>query len=91
MLVCVGVVKFFIIGMAATLSLEYAAIPVRVLRKYTKSKLSSPSEDAVKKTGYISLMEIEKKWTQPIYYWGMIINQFWILPNKPYITSQPGA
>ena len=37
------------------------------IRKYTKSKLSFPSDDAVKKTVFLSLMEIEKKWTQPIH------------------------
>ena len=37
------------------------------IRKYTKSKLSFPSDNAVKKTVYLSLMEIEKKWTQPIH------------------------
>ena len=46
------------------------------IRKYTKSKLSFPSDDAVKKTVYLSLMEIEKKWTQPIHNWGLIMNQF---------------
>lgn len=30
------------------------------IRKYIKSKLSFPSDDAVKKTIYLSLMEIEK-------------------------------
>ncbi|WP_259320678.1 transposase [Phocaeicola coprocola] len=35
------------------------------IRKYTKSKLSFPSDDAVKNM-YLSLMEIEKKWTMPI-------------------------
>ena len=46
------------------------------IRKYTKSKLSFPSDDAVKKTVYLSLTEIEKKWTQPIHNWGLIMNQF---------------
>ncbi len=46
------------------------------IRKYTKSKLSFPSDDAVKKTVYLSLMEIEKKWTQPIHNWELIMNQF---------------
>ena len=46
------------------------------LRKYTKSKPSFPSDDAVKKTVFLSLMEIEKKWTQPIHNWGLIMNQF---------------
>ena len=31
------------------------------IRKYIKSKLSLPSDDAVKKTVYLLLMEIEKK------------------------------
>ena len=46
------------------------------IRKHTKSKLSFPSDDAAKKTVYLSLMEIEKKWTQPIHNWGLIMNQF---------------
>ena len=45
------------------------------IRKYTKSKLSFPSDDAVKKMVYLSLMEIEKKWTQPIHNWGLIMNE----------------
>ena len=47
--------------------------------KYTKSKLSFPSDDAVKKTVYLSLMEIEKKWTMPISNWGLIMNQFMLI------------
>ena len=46
------------------------------IRKYTKSKLSFPSDEAVKKTVFLSIMEIEKKWTQPIHSWGLIMNQF---------------
>jgi len=46
------------------------------IRKYTKSKLSFPSDNAVKKTVYLSLIEIEKKWTRPISNWGLIVNQF---------------
>lgn len=49
------------------------------IRKYTKSKLSFPSDDAVKKMVYLSLMEIEKKWTQPIHNWGLIMNQFMLM------------
>ena len=37
------------------------------IRKYTKLKLSFPFDDAVKKTVCLSLMEIEKKWAQPIH------------------------
>ena len=49
------------------------------IRKYTKSKLSFPSDEAVKKTVFLSLMEIEKKWTQPIHNWGLIMNQFMLM------------
>ena len=49
------------------------------IRKYTKSKLSFPSDDAVKKMVYLSLMEIEKKWTMPITNWGLIMNQFMLI------------
>ena len=30
-------------------------------------------------TEYPSLMEIEKKWTQPIHNWGLIMNQFMLM------------
>ena len=49
------------------------------IRKYTKSKLSFPSDDTVKKTVYLSLMEIEKKWTMPISNRGLIMNQFMLM------------
>ncbi len=49
------------------------------IRKYTKSKLSFPSDDAVKKMVYLALMEIEKKWTMPITNWGLIMNQFMLI------------
>ena len=47
--------------------------------RYTKSKLSFPSDDAVKKMVYLALMEIEKKWTMPITNWGLIMNQFMLI------------
>ncbi len=49
------------------------------IRKYTKSELSFPSDDAVKKMVYLALMEIEKKWTMPITSWGLIMNQFMLI------------
>jgi Transposase and inactivated derivatives len=53
------------------------------IRKYIKSELSFPSDDAVKKTVYLSLMEIEKKWIQSIHNWGLIMNQFmYIFENR---------
>jgi len=46
------------------------------IRKYTKNKLSFPTDQAVKKAVYLSIREITKKWTQPIRNWGIILNQF---------------
>ena len=39
------------------------------IRKYTKNKMAFPTDDALKKSVYISLKQISKKWTQPIHNW----------------------
>ena len=49
--------------------------PVEI-RKYTKNKLSFPNDDALKKSVYLAITEIEKKWYQPIWNWALIFNQF---------------
>lgn len=46
------------------------------IRKYTKNKLSFPTDDAIKKSVYLSLNQITKKWTKPIANWGVILSQF---------------
>ena len=46
------------------------------IRKYTKNKLSFPTDDAVKKSVYLALNQVAKKWTQPINKWGLILSQF---------------
>lgn len=46
------------------------------IRKYTKNKLSFPTDNAVKKSVYLALNGITKKWTKPIRNWGLILNQF---------------
>ncbi len=46
------------------------------IRKYTKNKLSFPTDDAVKKSVYLALNEVTKKWTMPVRNWGIILNQF---------------
>lgn len=46
------------------------------IRKYTKNKLSFPTDEAVKKSVYLALNEVTKKWTLPIRNWGVILNQF---------------
>lgn len=52
------------------------------IRKYTKNKLSFPTDDAVKKSVYLALREATKKWTMPIRNWGIILNQFLTLYQK---------
>lgn len=46
------------------------------IRKYTKNKLSFPTDEAVMKSVYLAIMESTKKWTMPIRNWGVILNQF---------------
>jgi transposase-like protein len=49
------------------------------IRKYTKNKLSFPTDEALKKAVYLAVMEASKKWTQPIQNWGLILQQFVIM------------
>ncbi|WP_454059228.1 IS256 family transposase [Elizabethkingia ursingii] len=46
------------------------------IRKYAKNKMAFPTDEALKKSVFISLMQISGKWTQPIHNWGLILNQF---------------
>jgi transposase-like protein len=47
----------------------------RMLRKYTKTKTVFPSDDSLKKSIYLSIQDISKKWSMPIRDWGIIIGQ----------------
>ncbi len=47
----------------------------RMLRKYTKTKTTYPSDESVKKSVYLSIEEISKKWSMPIRDWGIIMGQ----------------
>jgi len=47
----------------------------RMLRKFTKTKTVFPTDDAVKKSVYLSIQEITKKWSMPIRDWGIIMGQ----------------
>ena len=46
------------------------------IRKYTKNKLSFPTDEAVLKSVFLALREANKKWTMPIHNWGLILNHF---------------
>ena len=46
------------------------------IRKYTKNKLSFPTDQAVMKSVFLAVNESTKKWSMPIRNWGLILNQF---------------
>jgi putative transposase len=52
------------------------------IRKYTKNKLSFPSDQAVMKSVYLATREATKKWSMPIQNWGIVLNQFLIIFEK---------
>lgn len=52
------------------------------IRKYTKNKLSFPTDEAVLKSVFLALREATKKWTKPILHWGLILNQFLTIYQK---------
>ena len=52
------------------------------IRKYTKNKMSFPTDDAVLKSVFLAIREATKKWTMPIRDWGIILNQFIIIFEK---------
>lgn len=49
------------------------------IRKYTKNKLSFPTDEAVMKSAFLAIREATKKWSMPIRNWGIILNQFLII------------
>ncbi|MGA8852955.1 MAG: IS256 family transposase [Christiangramia sp.] len=52
------------------------------IRKYTKNKLSFPTDEAVMKSVYLATREATKKWSLPIRNWGIILNQFLTIYEK---------
>ena len=46
------------------------------IRKYTKNKMSFPSDEIVVKSVFLAIRKATKKWTIPIQNWGIILNQF---------------
>ena len=58
-----------------------------MVRKYTKSKGSFTSENALLKLVYCAYMKVIKKWTQPIPNWALIVSQMDIhFPGRLNIT-----
>lgn len=48
----------------------------RMLRKFTKTKTNYPTDDALRKSIYLSVQEISRKWHNPVKNWGIIFGQF---------------
>ena len=60
----------------------------RMLRKFTKTKTNFPTDDALRKSIYLSVREIEKKWNNPIKDWGIIVGQFMVYFEERFADNQ---
>ena len=60
----------------------------RMLRKFTKTKTNYPTDDSLKKSIYLSVKEISKKWNLPIRNWGIIIGQFLMFFEERFSVSK---
>lgn len=59
----------------------------RMLRKFTKTKTNFPTDEALRKSIYLSIKEIEKKWYNPIRDWGVIIGQFMVFYEERFAKT----
>jgi putative transposase len=50
----------------------------RMVRKFTKVKTILPTDDSIRKTVYLCVREISKKWTMPVRDWAMAYSQIMI-------------
>lgn len=46
------------------------------VRKYTRNKMSFPTEEAVKKSVFLAIKQATRKWSRPIKNWGVLYGQF---------------
>jgi putative transposase len=60
----------------------------RMLRKYTKTKTIYPTDDAVRKSVFLSIQEITKKWSMPVRDWGIIIGQLMVFFDDRFQSSR---
>lgn len=63
-------------------SLIYTTNPIESLnssiRKYTRSKMIFPDDQAALKSVFLAVCNVQRKWTMPIRNWGQIVNQLYI-------------
>lgn len=50
----------------------------RMTRKFMKSKVIFPTDDAIRKVVFLSVREVMKKWMNPLRVWGMAYSQIMI-------------
>lgn len=48
----------------------------RGIRKYIKTKVQFPDDQAAEKAVYLAILNIEKKWTMTLHNWGLVLHQF---------------
>jgi putative transposase len=48
----------------------------RNIRKYTKTKLQFPDDQAAEKAVYLAIMNSQRKWSQQPQNWGLVLHQF---------------
>jgi putative transposase len=58
------------------------------LRKMTKTKGAFPTDEAARKSLYLCLQNVKKKWTMPIRERGQALNQFAIISDGRFILEQ---
>ena len=58
----------------------------RMVRKFTKTKSIFPTDDSIRKTIYLSIKEIVKKWTMPVRDWGLAYAQFAIFFEDRFVA-----
>lgn len=62
----------------------------RMLRKFTKTKVIYPTDDSLRKSIYLSVQEISKKWYLPVRDWGIIIGQFMVFFEERFEALKNG-
>ena len=58
-----------------------------MLRKYTKTKTIYPTDDALRKSVFLSISQISRKWTMPIPNGGVIMGQLMIFFEEELATA----
>jgi putative transposase len=60
----------------------------RMLRKYTKTKTIYPTDDALRKSVFLAIGNISRKWTMPIANWGVIMGQMMIFFEDELVAAR---